>query len=71
MPEPRTAARPNVVALAMVVSAIVMFVVAVLTFVGIVPLPEESRPLVGGLIVAASFVDLLVGVWFFSKGQSS
>jgi hypothetical protein len=55
----------------MLVSAITLFVAAYLLYAGIVPLPEQTRPVVAGVVAAAAFADVIIGIWFFSKGQSS
>ena len=70
MPEPAAGSR-RVVALAMMVSAISLAVVAFLILTGVIPVAGEMRAIAGGLVGAAAFVDLLVGLWFFSKGQAS
>jgi hypothetical protein len=67
MPEAKTTAAPQVVALAMMVSAIVLGVVAFLIFSGFLPLGRIAALVVG----AAAFADLLIGIVFFRKGQSS
>ena len=69
---PDAAARgKQIIALAMMVSAITLGVVGYLIFAGTIPLPEDSRPIVGGAVGAAAVLDLLVAIWFYSKGQSS
>jgi hypothetical protein len=70
MPEPAPGSS-RIIALAMMFSAIVLAAVASLIFTGIIPVGDEMRALAGGLVGFAAFVDLLVGLWFFSKGQSS
>ena len=70
MPE-STARGKQIVALAMIISAITLGVIGYLIFAGIVPVAEESRPIVGGAVGVAAVLDLLIGIWFFSKGQSS
>ncbi len=70
MPEPAPGAS-RIIALAMVVSAIVLVAVASLLFTGVIAVGEEMRALVAGLVGFAAFVDLLVALWFFSKGQAS
>lgn len=70
MPDP-AARNTQIVALAMIISAITLGVIGYLIFAGTVPVPEESRPLVGGAVGIAAVLDLLIGIWFFSKGQSS
>ncbi len=67
MPETKPFGRPHVVALAMMMSAVVLGVVAVLIYVGVVPLGGVAALAVG----AAAFADLLIGIWFFRRGQSS
>jgi hypothetical protein len=61
----------QIIGLAMLLSAIVLGVIGYLIFAGTVPVPEESRPIVGGAIGAAAVLDLLIGIWFYSKGESS
>jgi hypothetical protein len=70
MPEPAAGSR-RVIALAMMVSAITLAAVAFLILTGVIPVAEEMRAVAGGLVGVAAVVDLLVGLWFFSKGQSS
>ena len=67
MPEARTAARPQLIALAMLVSAIVLGVVTFLIFSGFLPFGRLAALVVG----AVAFADLLIGIVFFRKGQSS
>jgi hypothetical protein len=72
MPEaPPRAANRQLVGIILMISAAVLAVVALLIYVAIVPLPEESRPM-GALIVGiAAAADFLVGLMFFRMGQSS
>ena len=70
MPETRPNTTP-VIALAMVVSAITLVVLAVLIYLGVVPLPPETRFIASLLVGAAAFADFLVALWFFRKSQSS
>ena len=51
--------------------SITLGVVGYLIFAGTIPLPEDSRPIVGGAVGVAAVLDLLVAIWFYSKGQSS
>jgi hypothetical protein len=70
MPEP--AQRNNqIIALAVLVSAIAMGVVAGLIFAGTIPVEEGARPMIALAVGVASFADLMVAMWFFRKGQSS
>ena len=72
MPEsPQAAANKQLVGLILMISAAVLGVLALLTYTGVVPLPEESRTM-GALIVGiAAAADFGVGVMFFRMGQSS
>jgi len=67
MPDARTAARPQVVALSLMVSAVVLGVISLLIYGGFLPLGRLAALAVG----AAAFADLLIGIVFFRKGQSS
>ena len=69
MPDP--ARNQQIVALAMIVSAITLGVIGYLIFAGMIPVPEDSRPIVGGAVGVAAVLDLVIGIWFFSRGQSS
>lgn len=71
MPEPTPAASRAVIAMILVVSAISLAVLAGLIYVGVVPLPEETRGLAALVVGLAAFADFLVAVWFFRRGQSS
>jgi hypothetical protein len=70
MPEVRTAARPHVAALAMLLSAVVLGTMALLTYTGTGPLAGLG-PIAALALGAAAFADLLIGIWFFRRGQSS
>jgi hypothetical protein len=70
MPETRPNTAP-VLAMAMFFSAITLVALAVLIYVGVVPLGEEIRLLATLIVAAAAFADFLVAVWFFRKNQSS
>jgi len=70
MPEPAQR-NHQIIALAVLVSAIAMGVVAGLIFAGTIPVEEGARPMVALAVGAASFADLMVAMWFFRKGQSS
>ena len=70
MPESRQAANKQLVGTILMISAAVLGVLAMLTYTGVVPLPEASRPM-GALIVGiAAVADFGVGVMFFRIGQS-
>jgi len=66
-----TARGRQIVSLAMIFSAITLGVIGYLIFAGTIPVPEDSRPIVGGAVGVAAVLDLLIGIWFYSKGQSS
>ena len=68
---PDAARNKQIIALAMMVSAITLGVIGYLIFAGTIPVPEDARPIVGGAIGVAAVLDLIIGIWFFSKGQSS
>ena len=71
MPSPPAARNGPVIALAMVFSAVVLGVLAYLIYVGTVPISPEVRGLAALAVGAAALADVIVGVWFFSKSQSS
>ena len=51
----------------MLFSAVVLGVVASLIYSGVIPLGQLAALVVG----AVAFVDLMIGIVFFRKGQSS
>jgi hypothetical protein len=71
MPEPTPAAGRAVIAMILVVSAISLAVLAGLIYVGVVPLPDQTRGIAALVVGLAAFADFLVAVWFFRMGQSS
>ena len=71
MPDARPRPRKHVVAAAMFVSAIVMFAMAMLFFTGTIAVGEDLRMIAGSVVAVAAAVDLAIGIWFFSQGQSS
>jgi hypothetical protein len=71
MPEPTPAASRAVIAMILVVSAISLAVLAGLIYVGVVPLPDQTRGIAALVVGLAAFADFLVAVWFFRMGQSS
>ena len=69
---PETAHRNNqVIALALLASAITMGVVAGLIFAGTIPVADGTRTIVALAVGVASFADFVIAMWFFRKGQSS
>ena len=71
MPEARPRPRRQVVAVAMFISAAVMFAMAMLFFTGTVAVGEELRVIAGSAVAIAAFADLGAAIWFFRQGQSS
>jgi hypothetical protein len=71
MPEPTPAAGRAVIAMILVVSAISLAVLAGLIYVGVVPLPDQTRGIAAMVVGLAALADFLVAVWFFRMGQSS
>ena len=72
MPEPaQAAANKQLVGIILMISAAVLGVLAMLTYTGIVPLPEETRPMAALVVGIAAVADFGVGVLFFRMGQSS
>lgn len=71
MPEPAPAASRAVIAMILVLSAISLAVLAGLIYVGVVPLPDQTRGIAALAVGLAAFADFLVAVWFFRQGQSS
>ena len=60
-----------IIALAMVVSAVSLAVMAVLIYAGTIPMADDIRFIAALLVGAAAFADLMIGIWYFRKGQSS
>jgi hypothetical protein len=53
-------------------SAAVLGVLALLIYLGIVPLPAgETRGLVALVLMVAAAADFAIGLWFFRMGQST
>jgi hypothetical protein len=71
MPEPTPAAGRGLISVILIVSAISLSVLAALIYMGVVPLPAETRGIAASVVGAAAFADFLVAVWFFRMGQSS
>ena len=71
MPEPTPAGSRAVVAMVLILSAISLALLAGLIYMGIVPLPDETRGMAALVVGVAAFADFMVAIWFFRKGQSS
>ncbi len=55
----------------LVVSAISLVVLSALIYMGVVPLPDETRGIAALVVGVAAFTDFVVAIWFFRKGQTS
>jgi len=71
MPEPTPPASRAVVSGILVISAISLAMLAVLIYMGVVPLPAETRGMATLVVGVAAFADFAVAMWFFRIGQSS
>jgi hypothetical protein len=71
MPEPQTSVNRQIVAIAMIISAVSLAVIAYLIYAGTIPLSEDVRLIAALIVGGAAFADFLVGLWFFRMGQSS
>ena len=71
MPEPTPAGSRGVIAMILMLSAISLALLAGLIYLGMVPLPDETRGIAALVVGAAALADVLVAVWFFRMGQSS
>jgi hypothetical protein len=70
MPDPQPQPKTLVVAVAMFVSAAVLFAVAMMIYTGVIPLPDETRPLAAAVVGVTAVIDLGVALVFFRAGQS-
>jgi hypothetical protein len=61
----------RLVAAILLMSAVVLGVVAALIFAGTIPVQDEARPMIAIAVGLAAVADLVIGTWFFRKGQSS
>jgi hypothetical protein len=71
MPETMTPDRQPIVAFAMMFSAIALIALAFSIYTGVVPIPEGTRQIAALVVGVAAFADLMLGIWFFRRGQSS
>ena len=55
----------------LVISAISLALLAALIYMGVVPLPDETRGIATLVVGVAAFADFVVAIWFFRMGQSS
>jgi hypothetical protein len=72
MRDPQQARSKQIVALALMGSAVLLGTGAVLIFTGVLPfVAEEARGLVALALAAAAALDFVLGLWFFRMGQTS
>jgi hypothetical protein len=71
MPEANAKPRAPFIALALFISAVVLFALSLVFYTGIVALPEDVRMTASLAVGLAAVADLVIGVVFFRKGQSS
>jgi hypothetical protein len=64
-------ANRQLIALLLMTSAVVLAVLALVMYLGVLPLPMgETRGLVALVLMVAAAGDFAVGLWFFRMGQS-
>ena len=71
MPEAHVPANRQIVALAMLISAVTMAVVAYLIGTGLIDIGAEVRTIAAIALGVVAFLDFVVGLWFFRSAQSS
>ena len=57
------------VAIALLVSGAVMFVMAALAWTGVLPLPMQSRMIVGTTLFVAAMADVMIGLRFLGSSE--
>ena len=62
-----TSRRP--LGLALLASAVLMVAASVLAWTGVLPVPMQSRAIVGGVLFAAALIDLVLGVRFLGSSE--
>ena len=70
MPEVKPRPKQQIVAVAMFISAVVMFALSMLFFTGTIDV-GELRVVAGSAVAVVAAADLVVALWFFRQGQSS
>jgi hypothetical protein len=70
MPDQRQPGTSQMVALALLMSAIALGALSGLIYAGTVPLAEEIRGVAALAVGAAAGGDLLIGLWFFRRGRA-
>ena len=71
MPEATPQRAQQVIAATLLLGAAVMFAVATLIYMDVISLGAELRVTAAIVVGIAAFVDLLMAMWFFRRGQSS
>ena len=71
MPEPAPAGNRALIAMILMISAVSLVVLSALIYMGVVPLPDETRGIATLAVAVAAFADFVVAIWFFRMGQSS
>ena len=71
MPEANAPPRAQFIALALFISAAVLFALSMVFYTGVIALPEEVRMTASLAVGLAAVADLVIAVVFFRKGQSS
>jgi hypothetical protein len=71
MPEVNPRPKKQVVAVAMFISAAMMFALSMLFFTGTIDVGDELRVVAGSAVAVAAVADLVIALWFFRQGQSS
>ena len=69
MPEVNSRPRKQIVALAMFISAAVMFALSMMFYTRVIDL-GELRLVAAAMVGVAAIADLLIAIWFFRQGQS-
>jgi hypothetical protein len=71
VPDARSAPRAyGVVGRALLLAALLLFVMAVLFITGLFPIPERTRTILGAVLALMAVLDAAIGVVFLKRGQS-
>jgi hypothetical protein len=71
MPEPAPAGNRALIAMILMISAVSLVVLSALIYMGVMPVPDETRGIAALAVGVAAFADFVVAIWFFRMGQSS
>lgn len=61
----------RIVGLALWAGAMVLGAFAAAAYTGVLPVADEIRGLLAGVLAAVAIVDVLIGFWFFRSSLSS